>query len=79
MVNVINNKINNFENRVKLFEHTILKLNPNNLLVRGYTKLEVNGIPVMTVNEVNAGDNVTVRLIDGKITAQVSKVDKEKK
>lgn len=79
MINVVNNKINNFENKIKLFEHTILKLNPNNLLVKGYTKLEINGTPVKGVNEINVGDNVTVRLVDGKIAAQVSKVDKEKK
>jgi exodeoxyribonuclease VII large subunit len=77
MINVINNKVVNFENKIKLFEHTLLKLNPNNLLVKGYTKLEINGLPVKGVDEVNTGDDVTVRLIDGKITAQVSKVDKE--
>jgi len=79
MVNIINNKLVNFENKIKLFEHTILKLNPNNLLVKGYTKIERNGVPVKGVNEVNIGEDVTIRLIDGKITAQVSKVDKEKK
>jgi len=79
IINQINNKCVNFENKVKLYEHTLSKLNPNNLLIKGYTKLELNGTPVMGVDEIKIDDIISVRLIDGKISAQVKGVDKEKK
>jgi len=78
MFNSINNKRVNFENKIKLYEHTLLKLNPNNLLRKGYTKLESNGQAINSVNDLVVEDIVSVRLIDGIITAQVKSVDKEK-
>ena len=79
MIYSINNKCTDFENKIKLFEHTLSKLNPSNLLVKGYTKLELNGVPVKGVNDLKVDDMVSIRLLDGKIEAQVKGVEKEKK
>ena len=78
MQNCIIGKCNDFENKVKLYEHSILKLNPINLMQRGYTKLEVNGEAVKSVNDVKIDDEVSIRLLDGKIDAKVLSVNKEK-
>jgi len=67
-----------YEMQVKLLNNVVEKLNPQNLLVKGYTKLSVNGKPVMGVADINVGDVVNVRLKDGKLNATVNKVDKEK-
>lgn len=79
MNNSVNNKCVDYENKVKLFEHTLLKLNPSNLLLKGYTKLELNGNPVKGINDINVGDIVSVRLKDGRVSAEVKDVDKENK
>lgn len=75
---LLNKKITDYEMQVKLFNNVVEKLNPQNLLIKGYTKLSVNGRPVMGITDVKVGDVVDVRLKDGKLNATVNKVDKEK-
>ena len=75
---LLNKKIIDYEMQVKLFNNVVEKLNPQNLLIKGYTKLSVNGRPVMGITDIKVGDVVDVRLKDGKLNATVNKVDKEK-
>lgn len=72
---LLSKKITDYEMQVKLLNNVVEKLNPQNLLVRGYTKLSVNGKPVMCVGDVKIGDVINIRLQDGKLDATVNVVD----
>jgi len=76
--NALKNKVLKFETNLKMYEHTLLKLNPKNLLNRGYTKLQVDGTIVKSVNDINANDVLNIRLIDGNISAVVKGKNEEK-
>lgn len=71
---LVQSKLNEFEASVKLLEHTITKLNPNNLLSKGYTKLEVKGKPVKGIKDVKIDDKIDVKLVDGKLSAIISSI-----
>lgn len=77
-VNSITNRIADYENKVKLYEHSIIKLNPNNLLQKGYTKIELGGAVVNSVKNIKPNDELNIRLIDGKLTTKVQEIIKEK-
>lgn len=79
MENCLNKKVADYETQIGLLNQVIEKLNPKNLLIKGYTKLSINGKPVMGVNDVKKDDVLNIRLIDGNIDAIVSKVDEGEK
>lgn len=73
---ILTKKLSDYELQVGIYSKVIEKLNPQNLLVKGYTKLSVNGKPVMGIKDVKLNDMVDVRLIDGKVSAMVTSVAK---
>ncbi len=74
----LNKKSAEYEKQVEVFARIIEKLNPQNLLVKGYTKLSVNGNPVMGVRDIKVNDVLNIRLIDGNIKAAVTDIKGEK-
>lgn len=74
----LNKKSAEYEKQVEVFARIIEKLNPQNLLVKGYTKLSVNGNPVMGVRDIKINDVLNIRLIDGNIKAAVTDIKGEK-
>lgn len=64
----------NFENKNNVFTKTVVRLDaisPLKILSRGYSVAEKNGKILHNVNDVNTGDNVTVRLNKGKLNCTV--------
>ena len=74
----IEKKVIDFENSIKLFEHSLIKLNPYNLLNQGYTKIELDGKIINSVKELNKDNKVSLRMKDGKVSASVIEIVKEK-
>ena len=74
----IDKKLNNFENKIKLYEHSLVKLNPYNLLNRGYTKIEFDGKIINSVTDLNKDNEIHLRMKDGRISANVVEIIKEK-
>ncbi len=52
-------------------------VNPLNILKRGYAFVENNGAPVKSVTQLQVGEQITIRVVDGEVNATVN--DKEKK
>ncbi len=63
--------------KLKSLVSKLSAVNPANILQRGFAFLTINGAVVKSVNQLNVGDVVNVKLSDGAITAQVT--NKEKK
>lgn len=74
MQNMIDVKILKYENSVEKYLSTLGALNPNNLLLKGYTKIVSNGHLIKSKNDVNVGDNIQFVLIDGKVQSEVKSV-----
>lgn len=62
--------INNKDYEIGIFETTLEKINPYNVLKQGYAKLEQFGKPILSKNQINFNDNILVYLKDGKFTAK---------
>lgn len=73
---LLEKKLIDYENNVVILKNTIEKINPNNLLEKGYTKLSIVGKPVMGVEDVKIGDELFIRLIDGKLDAKITNIAK---
>lgn len=72
----LSNLINNNEHKVNLLQNVFEKLNPKNLLEKGYVKLLGNGKTINSIKEVSVSDNLTIELIDGRILAEVTELHK---
>jgi exodeoxyribonuclease VII large subunit len=79
LTDTFKNKINMLvvkdQNKLDLLTSSLSKLNPANILLKGYAKLEINSIPINSVKNLNVGNEFTAHLKDGKIKATVT--DKE--
>jgi exodeoxyribonuclease VII large subunit len=73
--NNITNLVIKQENKVELLVNGLSKLNPANILIKGYAKLEVDGKPVNSVTALSVNKEFTARLKDGKIKAIVKQIE----
>ncbi len=74
MQNAIEMMILKYENQIEKCLSSINILNPQNLLIKGYTKVVCNGSLVKSKNDVKIGDNIEFVLTDGKIQSEVKSV-----
>lgn len=74
--NLMENIVVKKQNRVDLLLNSLSKLNPANILIKGYAKLEVDNKPVESINEFSVNKEFTARMKDGKIKAKVIEVIK---
>lgn len=72
--NTIDMMLLKYENQIEKCMSTIGVLNPQNLLVKGYTKVVCNGNLVKSKNDVKVGDNIQFVLVDGKVQSIVNSV-----
>ena len=69
-----------YKEKQKTFENLKEKLilvNPLSILSKGYSLAYINGDIVKSTDQININDDITIKLVDGKIEAKVS--NKEKK
>lgn len=70
-----NNFYSSLDNKFKLLENKLQKLNPSEVLKLGFAVVKKNSEQINSVRNVNIGDNIVVEMSDGKIYAKVN--DKE--
>lgn len=70
---IIDNKISIYNNSIIHYAARLEAINPLKVLMRGYSIVEDdNGIPVKSCENINIGDNICVKLHDGKISCTVN-------
>jgi len=74
--NAINSLCAKCESTLNVLSNSLNKLNPTNVLDRGYAKVLHGGSAITSVNSVKESDVVDIQLKDGKITSVVKKVEK---
>jgi len=75
--NFVQNLLFKKESKLDLLTNSLGKLNPANLLLKGYAKLELNDKPVNSIDELSLNKEFTARLKDGKIKAIVKEIVKK--
>lgn len=73
--NSIKTLVDSKENKLQLVVKDLNAQNPLEILAKGYSKLELDGKRVSSVNQVQVDDKISCNLLDGKLTVVV----KEKK
>ncbi|WP_294659305.1 exodeoxyribonuclease VII large subunit [uncultured Fusobacterium sp.] len=68
----LNIKKNQLENKIQ----RLITLNPLKILERGYSVVTKEGMGVKTISDINIGDEIEVRINDGKIISKVEKIVK---
>lgn len=68
----LNIKKNQLENKIQ----RLITLNPLKILERGYSVVTKEGMGVKTISDINIGDEIEVRINDGKIIGKVEKIVK---
>ena len=68
----LNIKKNQLENKIQ----RLITLNPLKILERGYSVVTKEGIGIKTISDINIGDEIEVRINDGKIISKVEKIVK---
>ncbi len=76
MFNSINNMCVKYDNMVAMHANSIGKLNPISIINKGYAKVRVGGRPLSSIKQVGMNDQILVEVLDGKIDARVTKVNK---
>ncbi len=71
IVNSVQQKMTTEKNKVSLLSGKLNSLSPLNVLSRGYSISYKDDLPITSVNQVNNGDNIKVRVSDGEIFATV--------
>ena len=64
------------ENKLSVLTNVISKLNPLEILKSGYAVVENQGKKLTTIKSAKVGDEITIKLNDGKFDATISKIVK---
>ena len=75
---VVDRKVNKSEERIRQIEKTIDRLNPETLLLRGYTKTEKDGLPIRG-QALGIGDELVTYTKLKKITSVINKLEENEK
>lgn len=66
--------LSNKKDALNLFASSMANLNPFNVLDRGYSLVEKNGVILSSVNNVEIDDEIGIRLIDGNLKCKVNSI-----
>ncbi|MBQ7918053.1 MAG: exodeoxyribonuclease VII large subunit [Clostridia bacterium] len=75
---IVENKVLNIKNRLENMISMVSKLSPLEVLKRGFAVVENNQKRVTSVKEVAVGDDVVLRLDDGKAVAEIKNISEDK-
>lgn len=75
---IVENKVLNSKNRLENMISMVSKLSPLEVLKRGFAVVENNQKRVTSVKEVAVGDDVVLRLDDGKAVAEIKNISEDK-
>lgn len=71
---IIQNKVSSLKNKLENTISVISKISPLEVLKRGFSVVEKQGDRILSVSKLRAGDEITVRLNDGKVSATVNNI-----
>ena len=71
LLNLAEKNIDQKYYEIGLYENTLQKINPNNILSKGYAKVEFNGTAVSSKKELQPDDEVKLIFKDGRLTATI--------
>jgi len=71
VVNLMTLKMNDEKAKISLLSSKLNALSPLEVLSRGYSISYKNEMPIKSVNDVNTGDNIKIRVTDGEFFAEV--------
>lgn len=71
VVNLMTLKMNDEKAKISLLSSKLNALSPLEVLSRGYSISYKNEMPIKSVNDVNTGDNIKIRVADGEFFAEV--------
>ena len=77
--NLVNTKMADSRNKFSMVAEVISKLNPLEILKKGYAVAGANGKKLSTVESVQIGDDLLVEVEDGLIESKITKVTKVKR
>jgi exodeoxyribonuclease VII large subunit len=77
--NLVNTKMADSRNKFSMVTEVISKLNPLEILKKGYAVAGANGKKLSTVESVQIGDDLLVEVEDGLIESKITKVTKVKR
>ena len=75
--NAINQKVTTEESKISMLVKELNLKNPLEIIAKGYSKIELDGKRVASVNQVEIGQNLKCNLIDGDIIATVKEINKK--
>ena len=75
--NAINQKVTTEEGKISMLVKELNLKNPLEIIAKGYSKIELDGKRVASVNQVEIGQNLKCNLIDGDIIATVKEINKK--
>ncbi|MBE5755513.1 MAG: exodeoxyribonuclease VII large subunit [Clostridiales bacterium] len=75
---IVENKVLNSKNRLENMISMVSKLSPLEVLKRGFAVVEKSQKRVTSVKEVAVGDDVVLRLDDGKAVAEIKNISEDK-
>ncbi len=76
LCDLFNNRVSSFENKCMRLTTKLDTLSPLKVMNRGYSLVTRNNFLVRSVDDVNAGENISIKLSDGTIKCTIT--DKEK-
>lgn len=71
VVNLMTLKMNDEKAKISLLSSKLNALSPLEVLSRGYSISYKNEMPIKSINDVNVGDNIKIRVTDGEFFAEV--------
>ena len=71
VVNLMTLKMNDEKAKISLLSSKLNALSPLEVLSRGYSISYKNETPIKSINDVNVGDNIRIRVTDGEFFAEV--------
>lgn len=75
----IHKRLDNADNALKRAAQSISDLNPMAVLARGYSAVTMNERIIKSVDEVEIGDKITVKMSDGGVSAVVENIERDEK
>jgi|AntRauTorcE11897_2_1112592.scaffolds.fasta_scaffold00001_120 exodeoxyribonuclease VII large subunit len=73
--NLITNQITKQQNTLDMHTNSLSKLNPANILIKGYARIESENKLINSAKDLKPGKEFTARMKDGKIKATVKSVE----
>ena len=77
LTNITKERCNTEKHSLALLAQQLESLNPLQMMVKGFAKVEHDNEPITSVSQLQANDDIRVTLVDGYVTATVKEAHKD--